>query len=145
MAIATLAERFDVPADDVWQYVCWHGVAKLAQYSGAFFKGIEFQGDTPEVGITKTIYPLEGLPIHERLESLDAENRSYRYRLIDVGSLPITDYRGYVRVTPAGPDACHLKIECEYTAVEVSDERWAEIWLEMETSLVNEIREATRK
>ncbi|MBY8826350.1 SRPBCC family protein [Sphingomonas colocasiae] len=145
MAVATLAERIDAPADAVWSFVCWHGVAKLEQYSGGFFRKIEFQGDTPAVGITKTIYPHEGLPIHERLEWLDAADRSYRYRLTDVGSLPITDYRGYVRVTPAGPDACHLKIECEYDAVEVTDAQWAETWLAMETQLVNEIRQALLK
>jgi hypothetical protein len=142
MAIVTLAERIEAPAASVWDFVCWHGVAKLAQYSGGFFRKIEFQGDEPKVGITKTIYPHDGLPIHERLEELDIADRSYRYRLIDVGSLPITDYRGYVRVTPAGPDACHLKIECEFTAVEVSDEEWMAIWRAMETQLVNEIRAA---
>ena len=142
MAVVTLAERIEAPADAVWDYVCWHGVAKLDQYSGGFFKKIEFQGDEPKVGITKTIYPHDGLPISERLESLDVADRTYRYRLADVGSLPITDYRGYVRVTPAGPDACHLKIECEFTAVEVSEAEWIETWLAMETQLVTEIRRA---
>lgn len=145
MAIATLAERIEAPADAVWEFVCWHGVAKLAQYSGGFFRKIAFQGDTPAVGITKTIYPHDGLPIHERLEALDLADRSYRYRLTDVGSLPITDYRGYVRVTPAGPDACHLKIECEFTAVEVSNGDWTRTWLAMERQLVAEIRSMVEK
>ena len=80
------------------------------------------------------------MPIGERLETLDIADRSYRYRLTDVGSLPITDYRGYVRVTPAGPDACHLKIECEFDAVEVTEAEWKATWLAMENGLVDEIR-----
>ena len=50
MAVVTLAERIEAPADAVWDYVCWHGVAKLDQYSGGFFRKIEFQGDEPKVG-----------------------------------------------------------------------------------------------
>lgn len=139
MARATLARKFAAPADAVWQYVRWHGVAKLDQYSGDFFEKIEFDGDVEEVGITKTIYPFGGHPILERLEELDAEERSYRYRLLDVGDLPITDYCGYVRVTPAGPRACHLKIECDFTPVDVTAAEWERIWTEMETSLMDEI------
>lgn len=139
MATVTLARKFAAPADAVWQYVRWHGVAKLDQYSGDFFEKIEFDGDVEKVGITKTIHPFGGPPILERLEELNAEERTYRYRLLDVGDLPVTDYRGYVRVTPAGPDACHLKIECDYTAVGVTDAAWAQTWTEMETSLMDEI------
>lgn len=139
MARATLARKFAAPADAVWQYVRWHGVARLDQYSGDFFEKIEFDGDVEQVGITKTIYPFGGHPILERLEELNAEERSYRYRLLDVGDLPITDYCGYVRVTPAGPHACHLKIECDYTPVDVTAAEWDRTWAEMETSLMNEI------
>lgn len=139
MARATLARKFAAPADAVWQYVRWHGVAKLAQYSGDFFEKIEFDSDVEQVGITKTIYPFGGHPILERLEELNADDRSYRYRLLDVGDLPITDYCGYVRVAPAGPHACHLKIECDYTPVDVTASEWERTWTEMETSLMDEI------
>ena len=139
MASATLARKFAAPADAVWQYVRWHGVAKLDQYSGDFFEKIEFDGDVEQVGITKTIFPFGGLPIHERLEELNAEERSYRYRLLDVGDLPVTDYRGYVRVTPCGPDACHLLIACDYTPVGVTAEAWEATWTTMESSLMDEI------
>jgi len=139
VARATLARKFAAPADAVWQYVRWHGVAKLDQYSGDFFEKIEFDGDAEQVGITKTIYPFGGSPILERLEELNAAERSYRYRLLDVGDLPITDYCGYVRVTPAGPRACHLKIECDFTPVDVTAAEWERIWTGMETSLMDEI------
>ncbi|PZU50169.1 MAG: SRPBCC family protein [Sphingomonas sp.] len=140
MAVVTLAERIEAPADKVWHYVGWHGVADLDQYSGALFQKIEFFGDKPAPGIIKIIYPVNGLPVHERMESYDAETRTYRYSLLDVGSLPITDYRGLVKVTPAGPTACHVKIECEFTAVDVSEEEWRSTWLAMETALLREVR-----
>lgn len=139
MPTATIVRRFSAPADAVWQYVRWHGVAKLEQYSGAMFARIDFDGDIEQPGIIKTVYPHEGHPIVERLDEVNAADRTYRYRLLDVGSMPITDYTGYVRVTPAGPDACHLKIECNFTPVDVTEQEWREIWFGIETELMNEI------
>lgn len=145
MTVATFTQRFEAPAERVWDYVRWHGVARLEQYSGAFFEKIEFQGDAEEPGVTKRIYPHDALPILERLEEVDASDFTYRYRLLDVGSLPITDYRGYVRVTPAGPRACFLLLECEFVAVDVSDDEWIAMWRDIETNLVNEIRPLVEK
>lgn len=139
MASATIARKFSAPADAIWDYVRWHGVAKLDQYSGDFFEKIEFDGDVEKVGITKTIYPFNAQPIHERLEELNVDERCYRYRLLDVGDLPVTDYCGYVRVTPCGPHACHLLISCDFTPVGVTAAEWEETWSQMESSLMDEI------
>lgn len=139
MAVVTVAERIAFPADAVWEHINWHGVAKL---TGGLFKKIDFFGDTPKVGITKRLHLAEGLPLLERLEALNEEDRTYNYQVIDMGSLPITDYRGCVSVTPAGPDACYLKIACEYTPVTVSAEEWATTWSAMESGLIEEIRMA---
>ncbi|MCG2842625.1 SRPBCC family protein [Sandaracinobacter sp. RS1-74] len=145
MGLLILAERIEAPADAVWRYVGWHGVAELDQYSGGLFRRIEFHGDEPSVGIVKIIHPIEGLPIHERMDAFDAGTRTYRYSLLDVGSLPVTDYRGLVKVTPAGPDACHLKIECQFTAVGVTEEAWSDTWFAMERGLLAEIRARVEK
>ncbi len=145
LSIVTLVERFEVPADAVWEYICWHGVAKLGQYSGEFFEKIEFQGDIAKPGVTKTIYPLEGPPIHERMESLNTAEYTYRYVLTDVGPLPVTDYHGYVRITPAGPNACFVKIECACTPVAVTEAEWETMWLTMERQLLAEVRRLVEK
>ena len=64
MASATLARKFAAPADAVWQYVRWHGVAKLDQYSGDFFEKIEFDGDV-EQAITLDWEGFQALPQRE--------------------------------------------------------------------------------
>lgn len=137
MPIVTVAERVEAPAQVVWEHINWHGVAKL---EGGLFKRIEFFGDTPIVGVTKRIHLEEGLPILERLESVDEDDRTYRYRVIDEGDLPVTDYSGYVRVAPCGPAACHVKIESMFTPVAVTEQQWTETWTAMEHSLIAQIR-----
>lgn len=141
MAIVTVAERVDLPASQVWDHISWHGVARL---EGGLFKRIEFFGDRPDIGVTKRLHLAEGPPVTERLEAFDADDRAYRYRVIDEGPLSVTDYRGSVRVTPCGPDACHVTIECRYTPVSVTAEQWAETWTAMERGLIDEIRAAIR-
>lgn len=138
MPNVTVAEHVKAPAQAVWELINWHGVARL---EGGLFKRIEFFGDTPVVGITKLIHLAEGLPVLERLESVDEDDRTYRYRVIDEGDLPVTDYCGYVRVTPCGPSACHVKIECSFTPVAVTEQQWAETWTAMEQSIIAQIRE----
>ena len=139
MPTITVARRFAAPADDVWRYVRWHGVAQLAHYAEAYFEKITFETVEEVVGAIKTIYPFDGDPIIERLEELNVAERTYRYRLLDNGGLPITDYTGYVRVTPAGPHACFLKIECNFTPVDVSAEQWEATWRDMENGMMDEI------
>lgn len=137
MPVVTIAEHIAAPADAVWDHISWHGVQRL---TGGLFQRIEFFGDTPEAGITKRLHLAEGLPVLERLEWVDEGERSYRYRVIDGGSLPVTDYCGYVRVTPCGPKACFLKIESEFTPVLVTAEEWFATWRAMELSLIGQIR-----
>lgn len=138
MPAVHVAERIDAPADVVWDHISWHGVARLS----GVFKSIEFFGDEPRVGVTKRLHLAEGLPVVERLEEIDEAERTYRYRVIDGGSLPVTDYRGYVRVTPCGPDACHLLIECRYVPVTVTSEEWAETWTALESGIIDAVRAA---
>jgi hypothetical protein len=136
MPIVTVAERVEAPAQTVWEYINWHGVARL---EGGLFQKIEFFGDKPEVGVTKRLHLADGLPILERLEAMDEAERTYRYRVLDNGDLPITDYRGYVRVGACGPAACCVKIECEFTPVDVTAQEWTEIWSGMERALIDQI------
>ena len=138
MPIVTVAERVEAPAERVWELINWHGVARL---EGGLFQRIEFFGDMPMVGVTKRIHLAEGLPVLERLEAIDEVERAYRYRVIDDGDLPVTDYCGYVRVSPCGPAACHIKIESSFTPVAVTESEWADIWSAMEASLVAQIRD----
>lgn len=139
MSVATVAGRFEFPAQQVWDYISWHGMGRLAGEDGPF-KRVDFSGDKPAVGITKYVHLAQGLPVCERLEFVDEGAYTYRYRIIDDGDLPITDYAGYVRVAPCEPNACHLKIECHYTPVSVSAQEWSDLWSSLEYAVMDQIR-----
>jgi hypothetical protein len=59
------------------------------------------------------------------------------YRLIDTGPMPVVDYVGQVRITPAGPDACHVKVASTCSPVAISDEEWVRMYTDMQTGLLD--------
>lgn len=139
MAIATVATRFPFPAREVWNYVSWHGLGRLASADGPFRK-VEVDGERAIVGATRRIHLAAGMPVVERLEEIDEGAFTYRYRIVDEGDLPITDYAGYVRVAPGGAEACHLKFECQFTPISVSSEEWTGLWSTMEHAVMEHIQ-----
>lgn len=139
MGTATVTAKIAAPARAVWECISWEGSARLVGRS--LFKKVEFERPGSQPGAIKWWF-LEGTePVRERLEWIDEADMAYRYRVIDGGALPVTDYVGYVRVTPCGARACHLKIEAQYTAVEVGDDEWRDLWVRMESGLIDDIRE----
>jgi hypothetical protein len=107
---------------------------------GPLIARVEFDEPRNRPGSTKTYWLHEGAPVRVKLVDIDESEMTYRYRLIDDGSLPATDYVGCVRVTACGPDACHLKVETTFTAVGVTEDEFLKIWLEMETVEVEDVR-----
>lgn len=137
MALFETGARFAAPAEAVWDYVSWTGVERLAE--GNFFSGVSFEDRTARPGAVRITHLPEAPPIKERLEEIVEADFFYRYRLIDMGPLPITDYLGLVRVTPAG-GGCILKLAHEATVVEGSEEAWRAQWLEIEEAVFAFIR-----
>lgn len=127
------AFRFDHPAEKVWPFVNWEGAERLA--GRAYFHKMEFETRLPVPGARRTLHVKGSPPIIVRLIEYNEFDRFYRYRLEDAGPLAIADYTGYVRVLPAGENACILSFSCDCVPLNVSPEAFAEQWREGEGAL----------
>lgn len=138
MACFETATRFDVPAQRVWAFVSWDGMPRLVD--GGFFTRAEFPAGPQIVpGALRRVHLREGPPFVERLEEYRPEDGYYRYRLVDTGPLPLTDYTGVVAVTPAGSGCC-LKFGHTATLVGIDESGWREAWLAIEQQVFDFIR-----
>jgi hypothetical protein len=138
MGVGVLAVRVNAPADLVWDHLSWEGMQKLC--GGPLYEAVEFDTPRNRVGSTKTYRMKDGAPLRVKLLEVDEVERNYRYRLIDNGSLPVTDYVGYVRVTPCGPEACHVNFRVEFHAVGMTDAEFHALWMHMETLEIEDVR-----
>jgi hypothetical protein len=144
MSIVGLATRIEAPARAVWDHISWEGMRCLA--GGRLIERVEFAEPRNQVGSLKTYYIATGLPVVVKLLELDDAAMTYRYRIVDDGSaLPGTDYVGCLRITPCGPQACHLKIEASVTPIGVTEEEFRRIWTEMEWINVNDVRKLVER
>lgn len=138
MASFEIAARFDAPAERVWSFVSWDGMPVLTK--GGFFTKTEFPAGTQIVpGALRRVHLPDGPPFVERLEEIVPEDFYYRYRLVDTGALPITDYSGVVRVTPAGSGCC-LKFGHQCTLLESDATSWLQAWSAIEQQVFDFIR-----
>ncbi|WP_028081744.1 SRPBCC family protein [Solimonas soli] len=138
MASFEIAARFDAPAEKVWGFVSWDGMPVLTK--GGFFTRAEFPAG-PQIapGALRRVHLPEGPPFVERLEEIVPKDFYYRYRLVDTGALPITDYTGIVRVTPAGSGCC-LKFGHCCTLLEGDAASWFQAWSAIEQQVFDFIR-----
>lgn len=143
MGSAQVTIRIEVPAPEAWACLSWFGVAKLAE--GTLFGKVEFEGETATPGAIRVLHLHNALPVRERLESVSEEDMTTVYRVVDSGSMPVIDYVGQARVTPCGPKACHVKINCSFSAVGITDEDWQIQWESMERQLVEDLRDRLEK
>ncbi|WP_299322557.1 SRPBCC family protein [Parasphingopyxis sp.] len=130
MVEAVIAKRIEAPADDVWALVNWKGCEALMPIPGQM-DSVRFEGDGPGA---RRIFALDqerlgGGSIVEELVFIDPKHRFYQYIIADNGPLPWTDYKGEIRVTPCGPDACALKFAVEITPLDMSDEECRNIFI----------------
>ena len=138
MASFEVATRFDAPAETVWDFVSWDGMPRLIE--GGFFTRAEFPfGAQIEPGALRRVHLREGPAFVERLEEYRPLDFFYRYRLVDTGALPLTDYTGVVAVTPAG-NGCCLKFGHVATLVDISEADWRAAWLKIEHQVFDFIR-----
>lgn len=142
MATFETAARFDAPAQEVWSFVNWQGMPRLTE--GGFFTSATFP-DGPEIrpgALRRVTTPDGGAFVEELVEQSEGRIFVCRYRLVDTGPFPLTDYNGVVVVTPAG-DGCCLKFGHTATLVDVSEDDWRRSWLEIENQVFDFIRKQT--
>ena len=133
-----VAARFDAPPETVWGFVSWDGMPRLTE--GGFFTRADFPvGTRIEPGALRRVHLPDGPPFVERLEEYRAQDFFYRYRLVDTGPLPLTDYTGVVAVTRAGSGCC-LKFGHTATLVGIDEESWRTTWLAIEHQVFDFIR-----
>src|SRR6185369_12403602 len=136
VAMAVTAEvvaRFEAPAVRVWEYVRWENLEQYVE--GGYFSGVVYDERRAVAGATRTLSFPEGPPCRERLEVIDEADHHYVYRLIDSGPMPVMDYVGDVRITPAGPDACCLKVSSTCSPVGIENAEWVKLYTELQTAL----------
>jgi hypothetical protein len=135
---AELVARIAAPAARVWEYVRWERMDVYVE--AGFFHRVDYDERRAIVGATRSLYVDDGPPVRERIEAIDERAFHYVYRLIDSGPMPVTDYVGQVRITPAGPDACVIKVGCTFSPVGIDDVEWTQIYLDIQDRLFEFIR-----
>jgi len=133
-----IAARFDAPPEQVWQFVSWEGVERLV--GGGFFASFDYHERRPVPGAIRRCFLDEtGSFIDEQLLEWAPDEFRYVYRLADSGPLPLTDYEGVVRITPAGGGCC-LKFGHSATLVDTTPAEWEQMWLSIENQVFDFIR-----
>lgn len=135
-----IARRFQASVEQVSAFVSWQGMPRLT--AGGFFTSAVFpKGDAPVAGSMRVVGTPDGGSFTEELiEEVAGERFFQRYRLIDTGPFPLTDYEGVVVVTKAG-DGCCLKFGHRATMVESSAEIWRENWAVIEGQVFDYIEQ----
>ncbi len=143
MASFEIATRFDAPAEAVWAFVSWQGMARLT--NGGFFTSAEFpNGPEARAGALRRVTtPDGGAFVEELIEQTEGRIFAQRYRLVDTGPFPLTDYEGVVVVTPAG-EGCCLKFGHTATLVDVSEDEWRSAWMSIENQVFDFIRQSLK-
>jgi len=129
MAHAELAMRLTAPADRVWDVLTGPEIVRiiLDEYAA----DVQVAGDGPPGAGSVLVTTLrEGGVVRERVEAVDHEERSMRYRVLDAGPLPYANYRGEARVQPCGDDACVVSFACSFIPVDSTEADATRHWLD---------------
>lgn len=140
MAEAFHAERIEAPADKVWPYLAWPNLA--AMIPSGFMTAVSYDERRAVVGATRWVTLGDGRRIRERLEALPehAGDLAFDYRIIDLADFPLAEYRGSVRLTPAGDRACNLRLSCRFTPLGITVSEWQALYVEMQKKQIAFIR-----
>lgn len=123
------------PAERVWHYLSWRGIANIR--GDAFFKGVSFEDDMNSVGSVRVLHLQDGTAVREVAEELDDRARRYAYRPLTLGSLPVENYRGSVAVHAIDPDCSIVTIRSCCDPVGISQDAWQEMYTSMENALLD--------
>ncbi len=127
MASTEHTETINASADAVWAVTDWLGAKKLALATTV--EKMDIDGD--EIGSIRTVYFKNGTIVRSQLEERDIENKYYRYRMIDTGDFPFTEYMNQIWVTPLGPDSCEIKCQVTLTPREgVPEQDCLDSWVD---------------
>lgn len=136
MVQADLAIRFDVPAERLWGVINGAEIVPVLLESYAAKVELDASGAQPILITTLR----SGEVIRERIDSVDHEERSLKYRVLDAGPLPYANYRGEARVQPCGDKACVLSFQCSFIAVGVSEVEARDHWVEHNRDVAETLR-----
>jgi hypothetical protein len=100
-------EQIAVPAERLWQLVADFGNVRWIPGG----ETCRTEGSGP--GMVR-IMGMGGSEIRERLESVDAAQRTIVYTIPAGLPMPIRDYRATMRVRDAGPGASELEWSCSF-------------------------------
>jgi hypothetical protein len=143
MLSAFHAARLAAPAQEVWRYVAWENLELMLP--GGLFEAVHYQDRRPREGALRRVRMAGGLEVVERLEHQDAAERRMRYRMIDLGDAPLSEYEGDVLVTPKGPQACAVRFACRYYPLDQEADDFAPAYLAMQRAFVDYIRSQVEK
>lgn len=111
MANVSIKTELPVPAEAVWSVI--GGFNAMPDWHPAVEKSEEVkEGNTK----TRKLSIVGGGTIVERLERVNAQERSYSYTIHQAGPLPVADYTGTIRVLDsAGGIGCTIEWSSEFT------------------------------
>ncbi|WP_417594650.1 SRPBCC family protein [Parasphingorhabdus sp.] len=138
MANAETAKRIEAPADRVWEIISGDEMRTLILT--LYGESADFEGSGQGAVLTTVLKDGRGT-IRERIELIDDEARCLQYRVLDVGPFPYANYRGEIRVTPSGPDACNVSFQTSFIPVEVTAEEGISGWLETNNNMLKTLSE----
>lgn len=86
----------------------------------------DISGGGIEIGSVRTYHAgghIGAGQVRERLDKCDPERMELEFLMVDTGDLvPFADYRGLVRITHAGPNACIAMLRSTFVPVDVDAE-----------------------
>lgn len=130
------ALRIPVAAEVAWRIL---GDFSAPRVGEGICRAITVDGEGP--GCVRTMFLVDswgGGRVLERLEEIDERDRYMRYRMIDSGPVPFTNYEGSLRVTPAGPEACVVMFTARFVPVGIEPDAARELSIgNMELALAN--------
>lgn len=138
MLSAFHAEPLAAPAAAVWRYVAWENLELMLP--GGLFQGVVYETREAAPGATRRVRLAGGLDVVEQLIEQDAAARRLRYRMIDLGAAPLSEYEGEALVTPRGEGACAIRFACRYYPLGEDAPDFAPTYREMQRAFVAFIR-----
>ena len=121
MIVNERAVRIPAPVGTVWKlFATEDGQRELTR---GFVSAITFQGSgLGALRRMSTAGHITAGQIEERLVKYDPGRYELEYEITDTGGVvPFADYRGWVKLIPAGPEACVLALRSSFIPVEIPD------------------------
>lgn len=117
MTKVEVTETVDTPADAVWKKV--RAFDNMHKYLPEMIATCAVTGSG--VGATRVCGMQGGGDIHERLEALDEATRTLTYSISE-SPMPISDYRGTIVISEAGPGKALVSWSSLFNLEEGADE-----------------------